>query len=310
MKPNNQPERRSAIYRFILVSALTLAVVVLCTYYLFNTPAAILQQRLQIFSDADKEHEVLTGKVAIMVRNLQSVTETDKTYFSSTNDIEKGSLLSNLQQNEKVIADGLADIKRDSFQFSLNRKDCLHTIDAFNAILAYRNTINSLEKSLQDKGGDASELLKTRSSLDACNVQLEIYKQMAANKPATEPRALQGGNAAKEAQSAKEAQLTQQLEKSQADLAACQKARTAVVATPIHTGGATDEQKKASFLFDAAEDLYKKAEGTRNLIERRGILSSARLLFERSRSGYPDVDKVNQAINQIDMELKKLVNMG
>jgi len=173
-----------------------------------------------------------------------------------------------------------------------------------------------LEKSLQDKGGDASELLKTRSSLDACNVQLEIYKQTAANKPAPVPRtpqggsAAQGGNATKDAQTAKEAQLTQQLEKCQADLAACQKTKTTAVVTPVHMGGATDEQKKASFLFDAAEDLYKRAEGTRNLIERRGILSSARLLFERSRPAYPDADKVNQAINQIDMELKRLVNMG
>jgi hypothetical protein len=49
---------------------------------------------------------------------------------------------------------------------------------------------------------------------------------------------------------------------------------------------------------------------TKNLIERRGILSAAKQLLQKSSDAYPDKEKLNKTIIQIDAELKKLSNMG
>jgi hypothetical protein len=112
--------------------------------------------------------------------------------------------------------------------------------------------------------------------------------------------------------SAKEAQLQQQLDRCQTDLATCQKAKPVneVAAVPIPTPTVSDESKKAIVLFQAGQDLYNTAQSTKNLFERRGVLYSAKQMFLKSSASYPDADKVNKAIYQIDIELKKLLSMG
>jgi hypothetical protein len=314
MEPINQPARRSAKNKFFALFGLSLLGVLVVSYFLFNTPANIFKSEVKMYKGTEEEQEQLLNKIEGMVANVKNITVADQNYLSSTNEIEKGGLQSNLQEYQRIIIDGLVDIKNDSSKLAslVARKDSYNYITAFNAIVAYRNTILSLQKSLQEKGGNATELLKTKSLLDACTAQLEIYKALASNKPAPAvvPIPAGGGGGGGAANAAKEAQLQQQLEKCQTDLAACQKAKAGtVVPTPVTTTN-FDESKKSAVLFEAGQDLYNKAETTKNLIERRGILSSAKMIFEKSKPGNPDVERLNKSINQIDIELKKLSNMG
>ena len=67
---------------------------------------------------------------------------------------------------------------------------------------------------------------------------------------------------------------------------------------------------KSQIIFEASQDLYTMAEKTKNLIERRGVLSAAKQLLQKAGPAYTDKDKLNKLIIQIDTELKKLSNMG
>jgi len=308
MEPVNQPARKSAINKFFGFYGLSLLIVILATYFLFNTPAGIFKNKIQVFKTTEDEQAQLLYKIESMTANLKNIIHTDEKYLSSNNEYEKGGLLGNLQEYQKNISDALVNLKNDSSSFSslVSKKDTYNYISAFNAIVAYRNTITSLQKTLAEKGGDASELLRLRSQFDLCSQQLEICKMLAA-KPAA-PAAPAGGGGGN---NAKEAELVKLLDKCQADLAACQKAKAGtVVPVPIEPVNSSNEGKKALILFEAGQDLYTVAEKTKNLIERRGILSAAKQLLQKSSIAYPDKDKLNKSINQIDAELKKLSNMG
>jgi hypothetical protein len=310
MRPVNQPERSSAINKFFGFYGLSLLIVILATYFLFNTPAGIFKNKIQVYKNTEDEQGQLLNKIESMTANLKNIIHTDEKYLSSTNEYEKGSLLSNLQEYQKNINDALVNLKNDSSSFlsPVSKKASYNYISVFNAIVAYRNTITSLQKILEGKGGDASELLKMKSQLDLCNQQLEICKMLASKPAAAAPAAPSGGGSAN---AAKEAELQRLLDKCQGDLAACQKAKAGtVVPVPIEPINGSNENKKALILYEAGEDMYTMAEKTKNLIERRGILSAAKQLLQKSSIAYPDKDKLNKTINQIDAELKKLSNMG
>jgi len=310
MEPLNRPARSSAINKFFGFYVLSLLAVILATYFLFNTPSAIFKNKIRIYKNTEDEQGQLLNKIGSMTANLKNIIQTDEKYLSSTNEYEKGGLLSNLQEYQKNINDALVNLKNDSLSFSspVSKKDSYNYISAFNAIVAYRNTITSLQKTLEGKGGDASELLKMKSQLDLCNQQLEICKMLTSKPAAAVPVAPSGGGGGN---NAKEAELQRLLDKSQADLAACQKAKAGtVVPVPIEPANGSNESRKASVLYEAGLDLYTMAEKTKNLIERRGILSAAKQLLQKSGIAYPDKDKLNKTINQIDAELKKLSNMG
>ena len=309
MDPVNQQVRKSALNRFWGAYALSLFIVLISAYFLFNTPAAIFKNRIVLFQSTEAEETRLLHTIEAMTANLGNIIRTDEKYLSSTNDYEKGTLLGNLQEYQKNISDALVNLKNDSSLFTspVSKKDSYNYITVFNSVVAYRNTITALQKTLEAKGGDASELLKVKSQLDLCSQQLEICKMLAA-KPAAAPPAGGGGGGEKE----KEADLQRQLDKTQADLAACQKAKAGTI-VPIAAetpSSASGETKKAVTLFEAGQELYTTGEKTKNLIERRGILFAARQVLQKSAVNYPDKDKLNKILEQINTELKKLSNMG
>ena len=309
MKPVNQSARSSAINKFFGFYAISLLAVILAAYFLFNTPAGIFKNKIQKYKSTEAEQNNLLNKIDRMTGNLKNIIHTDEKYLSSNNEYEKGSLLSNLQEYQKNINDALVNLKNDSSSFlsQVSKKDSYNYINVFNAIIAYRNTITSLQKTLEGKGGDASELLRMKSQLDLCNQQLEICKMLAA-KPAPAAPAPSGGGGGN---NAKETELQRSLDKCQADLAACQKKTGTIVPVSVEpAGNSKNEDKKSLVLFEAGQDLYTMAGKTKNLIERRGVLSAAKQLLQKSSIDYPDKDKLNKMINQIDAELKKLSNMG
>ena len=308
MEPLNQVERKKAVNRFYIYYGLSLLLVLLATYFLFNTPAGIFKRKIRDYKATEAEQAGLLKRISGMTVNLQQIIGADEKYLNSNNELEKGSLLGSLQEYQKNINDGLVDLKNDSATFasSISKEDSYNYISLFNTMLVYRNTIASLQKSLDAHGGDASELLKMKSQLDLCNQQLEICK-MLANKPAPAAPAGGGGGGDK----SKEIELQKQLDKALADLTACQKAKPGapapVVVTPT---GPSGETVKATDFFDAGQDVYATAEKTKNLLERRGMLSVARQLMQKAAPAYPDKDKLNKTISQIELELKKLSNMS
>ncbi|HEY2648959.1 MAG TPA: hypothetical protein VGI38_07180 [Puia sp.] len=312
MEPQNKAERRSAMSRFIGFYAFSLLVVIISVYYLFNTPAGIFKNRVRVYQHTEEEQLQLLSKIEGMNTNLKNIIRADEQYLSSNNEIERGTLLGNLQEYQKNINDALVNLKNDSMLFSsqVSKIESYNYISAFNAVVAYRNTITALQKSLEGKGGDASELLKVKSQLDLCSQQLEICKMLASKPTSASPVSPAGGGAGP---SAKETELQKTLEKCQSDLAACQKAKSGTVIAqpvPVEPANLFTENKKSQLLFDEGMDLYTMAEKTKNLIERRGILSAARQLLEKAAPDFSDKDKLNRSINQIDTELKKLSNMG
>ncbi len=309
MGPENKTERRTAINKFIGFYSFSLLAVILSVYFLFNTPAGIFKNKILLYKSTETEQLQLLTRIEGMNTNLKNIIRTDEQYLSSNNEYEKGTLLGNLQEYQKNINDDLVNLKNDSALFTspVSKKESYNYISAFNAVVAYRNTITALQKSLEGKGGDASELLKVRSQLDLCTQQLEICKMLASKPAAATPAAPGGGGGS----NAKEAELQKTLEKCQSDLAACQKAKSGtVVPAPAEPANVFNENKKSLVLFEEGQNLYTLAEKTKNLIERRGILSAARQLLQKAVPSYPDKDKINKSINQIDTELKKLSNMG
>src|ERR1700732_4013923 len=161
MEPLNKAERRTAVNRFIGFYAFSLLAVIFAVYFLFNTPAGIFKNKIREYKSTEAEELQLLVKIEGMNANLKNIIHADEQYLSSNNEYEKGALLGNLQEYQKNINDALVNLKNDSalFASTVSKRESYNYISAFNAVVAYRNTITSLQKSLEGKGGDASELL-------------------------------------------------------------------------------------------------------------------------------------------------------
>ena len=308
----NQDDRKKAIRKFSIIYVVSLVVIAIAAWLLFHTPVWVYKSAIRGFANAQEEQNQLQKKVDGITSNLQKISQADQAYLSSTNDIEKGGLQANVQEYQKNISDALVSVKNDSAGFTsqVAKKSSFNYVVAYNSILAYRNTLASLQKSLAEKGGDAAELLKVQGQLQNANAQLEICKISLAARPqaAAPPPSGGGGGGGGGGNKANEEKLQKQLDEAQANLAACLKAKGATVAPPPSTN--LSETAKATLLYESGEDLVNTAAKTKNLLERRGILSAARMIFQKSQGAYPDPDKVKKAIQQIDSDLKRLSNMG
>lgn len=306
----NKEERGRAIQKFIGIYGGSLIVVIIISYFLFSVPAGIFKDKIEEFKTAEKEQAGLMSKIDAATTGLTNLVQTDKNYLSSTNDIEKGNLQTQSNQYQKDIGNFIAEVQKDSSSFisPIARRNSYNYVTAFTTILSYRNTITQLQGSLLAKGGDANELLKLQAALQACNTQLEIAKLAAITNARPAPSAGGGGGASN---SGKEAQLQAQLQKVQDDLELCKREKLALQsARPSGNTGNMTEVQKASLLFETGEELYNKAQKTKNLIERRGILSSAKEVFEKSGPNFPDGAKMKEWMKKIDTELRRLSNMG
>ncbi|MBS1948754.1 MAG: hypothetical protein JST47_13405 [Bacteroidetes bacterium] len=307
----NKSARNAAIGKFIGIYGLSLVAVIVCAYFLFNVPAGIFKNKIELYKTTEDEQTNLMNKIDGATTSLNNLVQADKNYASSTNDIEKGNLQTQANQYQKGISNVISELQSDSTSFisPISRKNSYNYAIAFNTILSYRNAIGQLQSSLLAKGGDAAALVKAQSDLQACNTQLAIAKLAAA--ASAKPAPPSGGGGGSMTNNAKEAQLQAQLAKAQEDLEACKRDKLALQsAQPSGKTSNLSESQKATLLFETGQALYEKAEGTKNLIERRGILSSAKDVLEKSSPSYPDGDKVNKILKKVDNELKKLSNMG
>src|SRR5580700_9074079 len=130
MEPINLQARKSALNKFFAVFGLSLIVVVIASYFLFNTPAGIYKSEVKMYKGTEAEQEQLLNKIEGMIGNVKNITQADQNYLNSNNDIEKGSLQSNLQEYQRHVIDGLVDIKNDSSKLAslVARKDSYNYI--------------------------------------------------------------------------------------------------------------------------------------------------------------------------------------
>src|SRR6186713_506570 len=196
MTPMNQAERTAAIRKFILIYCLSLLLVAALAWLLFHIPVGVYKSAIRGFATQQDEQSQLVKKIDGITGNVQRISQADQAYLSSSNDIEKGTLLANLQEYLKNINDALVSVKNDTAAYSstISKKASFNYIIAYNSILAYRNTLSSLQKSLAEKGGDAAELLKLRSQLEGVNTQLEICKISLAARPNNPPPTVAGAS--------------------------------------------------------------------------------------------------------------------
>jgi hypothetical protein len=304
MKPVNQSARAAAIRRFLLIYGISLLAILACAWVIFVIPSGLFKETIQKYKATEQEQTQLVGKIDGMTINLKNIMQTDQTYLSSSNEIEKGTLLANLQEYQKKINDALVEVKNDSARLisTNSKKDAYNYIIAFNAILSYRNTLSSLQKTLAEKGGESAELVKVQSQLETCQSQLDLFKALAAQKPAPPPPSGGGGGGGKGKE--KEAELQRLLDDCRADLDMCVKTKGSAIPPVV-----PDDAKKAVVYFEAGESLYTTATKTKNLIEKRGILTSAKLMYDKAKTG-STAEKARKQIEQIDAELKRLRNIG
>jgi hypothetical protein len=185
MKPVNQPARKAAITRFLILYGVSLLAIVVCAWIILSIPNDLLHKTIEGYKSTEQEQTKLTSKIEGMITNLKSIITADQAYINTSNEIEKGGLMTNLQEYQKKINDALVEVKNDTATLisPISKKNANSSIVAFNAILSFRNTLTALQKSLQERGGDAEQLIKLQSELDKCNSQLDIYREMAAAKP-------------------------------------------------------------------------------------------------------------------------------
>jgi hypothetical protein len=97
MDPLNKPARTASMRKFFVLYALSLSVITLCAYFIINTPVALLKKQLYNLKSSFTKLDTLLNKVEKINSNLQGIKQVDKSYLNTTNEIERGSIIANLQ---------------------------------------------------------------------------------------------------------------------------------------------------------------------------------------------------------------------
>ncbi|MCY7349118.1 MAG: hypothetical protein LH606_00390 [Cytophagaceae bacterium] len=186
MEPLNQTERSAAIRNFAGVYCLSLLPVLLAAYFFFQTPTeAIRHENETLKTTMDGQHK-LVGKMDLMTGRLDDIESADKTYMSSINVIEKGTLRKNLEEYENTIKTSLYELKRDSASLAdaLNKRTASGITHSFDALLTYRNTIGYLRELLEKNGVNTDAIDKIRADLQVKSEKVEMLELMLKQRPA------------------------------------------------------------------------------------------------------------------------------
>src|SRR5580700_417964 len=117
MDPLNKNERKTASGRFFGLYAFSLAVVIIAAYFLFNTPASLYKNKVQLYKTTEDEQSRLLDKIDGMTLSLNNLVQVDKNYLNSSNEIEKGNLQTKISEYQKNINNALVDVQNDSAGF-------------------------------------------------------------------------------------------------------------------------------------------------------------------------------------------------
>ncbi|MBC7891973.1 MAG: hypothetical protein H7Y12_07180 [Sphingobacteriaceae bacterium] len=195
MEPLNQAERSAAIRRFAGVYCLSLLPVLLAAYFFFQTPTEAIRKENESLKTTLAEQTKLIGRLDVMSGRLSAIETADKTYMSSMNAIEKGTLRKNLEEYENTIKNALYELKRDSTNLAdaLGKRTASGIAGSFDALLTYRNTIGYLRDLLEKNGVSTEAIDKLRADLVAKSEKVEMLELMLKQRPAPAPSGGGGG---------------------------------------------------------------------------------------------------------------------
>ncbi|WP_080055682.1 hypothetical protein [Spirosoma aerolatum] len=196
MEPLNKPERQQAFSRFLGVYCLSLSIPLLAVYLLFSAPNYVLkQENARLTETLNEQTQKLMKPMEGVTANLKTLQTTDQAYLKAT-DIEKGSLKTQLSGLESGIQQQVNMLKADTVQLQpMNKQLSNRIINAYDAVLTYRNSISYLRELLEKEGIDASQIDKLTAALTQARQENEMLKLLAAKSaaPAAAPAPSGGG---------------------------------------------------------------------------------------------------------------------
>ncbi|AUD01090.1 hypothetical protein [Spirosoma pollinicola] len=267
MEPLNKPERQQAVSRFLGVYCLSLSLPLLAVYFLFSAPNYVLkQENARLNETLTEQTQKLMRPMTGVTANLKTLQTTDQAYLKAT-DIEKGSLKTQLSGLESGLQQQVNGFKADTSQLQpINKKLSHDIIDAYDAVLTYRNSISYLRELLEKEGIDASQADKLTAALTQARQENEMLKILAA-KTATAPAAApapSGGGGGGPTYLPQYQECSTKLTTAQARITQLQdqlKAAGSVPAAPA-TAPTVSGVSRADVEMDIVERCEKKADAT------------------------------------------------
>lgn len=195
MKPLNQAERTTRLWKFTLFYILALALPLLASYYLFSdgTIADENQKLKRELEQTRNEQKRLVVYLDTLTNHLRRIDQTDQLLRDETNYMIIGRLNTKNQDNVNSIASVLSAIRSDTTTMKVPTSKMLASsvLRDFELFRSNRNTIDFLRQALNEKGVNVTDCEKLQARLDKAESTLAIFQAAAANRPA--PAASGGG---------------------------------------------------------------------------------------------------------------------
>ncbi|UOQ55539.1 hypothetical protein [Hymenobacter cellulosivorans] len=197
MKPLNQAERTTRLWKFTLLYLLALIIPVGAAYFLFSdgTVAAENARLKQELNQTKDEQRRLLTQMDTLTKHLQRIDFTDRQLRSESNDLVVGELNKRAQDYLNSIALSLNELRRDSakMQTVANKRIAQNVLRDFDLFRNNRSTIDFLRQSLDKRGIDVSGKEQLAAELAQTKQLLATYQAAAANRPAPMPSGGGGG---------------------------------------------------------------------------------------------------------------------
>ncbi|UOQ74795.1 type VI secretion system transmembrane protein TssO [Hymenobacter cellulosilyticus] len=191
MKPLNQAERTTRLWKFALLYLLALVIPVTASYFLFSdgaTAAENARLKKELAQTKDEQQRLLT-QMDTLTKHLQRIDFTDRELRAETNDVVIGELNKRTQDYLNSIALSLNELRRDSarMQMVANKRIAQNVLRDFDLFRNNRSTIDFLRLSLDKRGIDVSGKEELAAELAQTKQLLATYQAAAANRPAPMP---------------------------------------------------------------------------------------------------------------------------
>jgi hypothetical protein len=222
MEPINKQERSIAFGKFLGIYLLIVAIPLLAFYFFLTIPDGAVRKendRLKAFIEEQNKLLERVDKIALQAKELEAK---DIDYRKLSDEEEKGRLKTQIQENTRNIQSLVIDIKRDSASLleGVNKRISKDVINSFDALLTYRNTIESLRSQLERDGNYSKELENKENDIAGLKNQINTLTILLATKGNNTSGG--GGGGGDNGSTKKLEQLNRELAVCQERLTACQ----------------------------------------------------------------------------------------
>ena len=186
MKPLNQTERTTRLWKFTLFYVLALALPLVAFYFLFSD-GSIAAENKRLKDELQRTREEQQRMVVYLdtlTHHLQRIDQTDQMLRGETNDMNIGRFNTKNQDNVNSIAAVLSTIRADTMRMQTTSKQlAVSTLRDFELFRSNRSTIDFLRQALKDRGVDVSDCEKMQAQLDQAENKVVILQAALSNRP-------------------------------------------------------------------------------------------------------------------------------